>query len=219
MTETESVPVVEPAPPRLPAKKIGFIGVPGAGKSTVAQATQVEMGSHSCITAVCPEYAREFITKHGQPEHIALQQGILFKQMRREDTLAQGCDVLFCDSPVFLCHIYGLLMLNPLSKQQAKISRNLYMWAVLDQLQRYDIVFYLPKQFEVISDSIRVPEFTQVIEDAITGFLSAHKHLFPNFHEIRSELEDPQEILHDRVKQIKKITRDHIKKSDALVTP
>jgi len=193
--------------------KVGFIGVAGAGKSTVAQASQVGMGSHSCITAVCPEYAREFITKHGQPEHIAIQNSILWKQIRREDTLAQSCDILFCDSPVYLCHIYGLLMLNPLSRQQTKISRNLYMWAVLDQLSRYDIMFYLPKQFEVIDDNVRDPGFTQVAEDAITGFLSAHKHLFPNYYEIRSEFTDPQEILHDRVKQVKKVVNSHIKKS------
>lgn len=219
MPESEQeLPLAPPTPPTK-SVKIGFIGVPGTGKSTVARAAQIEIGNHNCITDIAPEYAREFIAKHGLPEHIAIQQGILFKQMRREDTIAHGCDVVFCDSPIYLCYIYGLLMVNPFSKQQAKILRNLYMWAVLDQINRYDILFYLPKQFEIIDDNIRVPDATSVIEATMLGFLDAHKHLFPNFHEIRSDLEDPTDILHDRVKQVKKITKDYLKKTgDTLPT-
>jgi nicotinamide riboside kinase len=195
--------------------KVAFIGVPGAGKSTVAQAVQVEMGSHSCITAVAPEYAREFITKNGQPEHIAIQQGILFKQMHREDTLSHGVDILFCDSPVFFCYTYALLGMDPKSTQQAKIVRNLYKWAVLDNLSRYDLLFYLPRQFEIVDDSVRSPGATEFIEQGMLGFLHAHKHLFSNYHEIVSEESDPQIILQDRVKQIKRIVNAHIKKSSS----
>lgn len=193
--------------------KVAFIGVPGAGKSTVAQAVQVEMGSHSCITAISPEYAREYITKNGQPEHIAIQQGILFKQLHRENTLSHGVNILFSDSPVFFCYTYALLGMDPTSKQQAKIVRNLYKWAVLDNLSRYDLLFYLPRQFEVVDDSVRSPEFTGVIEQGMLGFLDSHKHLFSNYHEITSEETDPQLILVDRVKQVKRLVTSHMKKS------
>lgn len=186
------------------ALRVGFMGVPGSGKSTVAQAVQVEMGSHDCLTAVCPEYAREFITKNGPPEHIAIQQSILFKQLRKEDTLAHGIDVLFSDSPVYFCYLYALLMADPSSKQQQKILRNLYKWGVLDHLERYDLLIWLPRQFEVIDDSVRKPEMTETIEGAMQGFVNTHKHLFPNYVEIWSEEEDPKAILKDRVKQIKR---------------
>lgn len=193
--------------------RVGFIGVPGTGKSTISQAVQLEMGSHSCITAVCPEYAREFIVKNGLPEHPAVQQKILYKQMRREDTLLRGCDVLFCDSPVFFCYTYALMQLDPDSVQQAKIIRDLYKWAVLDNLHRYDALIYLPRQFEIVDDGVRSPGATELVESSILGFLSAHKHLFKNYTEIWSELEDPQEILHDRVKQIKKYLKPLITSS------
>jgi len=195
--------------------KVAFIGVPGAGKSTVAQAVQVEMGSHACITAISPEYAREYITKNGQPEHIAIQQGILFKQLHREDTLSHGVNILFSDSPVFFCYTYALLAMDPSSRQQATIVRNLYKWAVLDNLNRYDLLFYLPRQFDIIDDSVRSPEFTGIIEQGMLGFLGAHKHLFSNYFEIVSEETDPQLILQDRVKQVKRIINAHIKKSSS----
>jgi len=192
--------------------KIAFFGTPGTGKSSVAQAVQVEMGSHECITAVCPEYAREFITKNGQPEHIAMQQGILFKQMHREDTLSHGCDMLFCDSPVFFCYSYALMAAEPNSKQQAKILRNLYKWAVLDNLHRYDMIFYLPRQFEVVDDKVRDPSATEFVERSLVGFVDQHKHLFKHFEEVISEEQDPKEILKDRVRQVKRSIHAEVKK-------
>jgi len=192
--------------------KVAFIGVPGTGKSTVASLVQVEMGSHDCITAVCPEYAREFITKFGQPEHIGVQQSILFKQLHREDTLSHGVNILFSDSPVFFCYTYALLAMDPKSKQQAKITRNLYKWAVLDNLARYDMIFFLPRQFEIVDDNVRNPEFTGLLEKNILGFLDLHKHLFNSYHEISSAETDPQLILQDRVKQIKRLINTHLKK-------
>lgn len=195
--------------------KVAFIGVPGAGKSTVCQAMQVEIGSVDCITNVCSEYAREFITKNGQPEHLAIQSNILFKQLHREDTLSHGCNVLFCDSPVFFCYTYALMQLDPKSAQQTKIVRNLYKWAVLDTLTRYDLIFYLPRQFDIVDDGVRSPEFTESIEKNILGFLDLHKHLFSGYHEIYSEETDPKDILQDRIKQIKRVVNAHIKKSSS----
>ena len=189
------------------AKLIGVIGVPGTGKSTVAQALQVEMGSTDLTTAVCPEYAREWIQRVGPPEHVAFQQQILFKQKRREDTLAESCKLLFCDSPLFHCYIYGMLIANTASLQEMKVVRNLYKWAVLDNFNRYDVLIYLPKQFDIVDDGLRIPELTETIERTMLGFLGLHKALFKNFVEIRSEETDPQEILKDRVKLAKKEIR------------
>ena len=183
--------------------RIGFMGPPGAGKSTVCQALQVEMGSVDLITAVCPEEARIFISKFGQPEHIALQVSFAFKQMRREDTLAESCDVLFCDSPAYLCGVFATLMMDKSSAQQRKICRDVMKWSVIDQLSRYDAVIYLPKQFEVVDDGVRQPEYSDTIERAIDGFLNFYHTQFPNYFEVRSACTDPQDILKDRVETIK----------------
>lgn len=183
--------------------RVGFMGPPGSGKSTVSQALQVEMGSIDLLTAVCPEEARIFISKFGQPEHIALQSSFAFKQMRREDTLAESCDVLFCDSPVFLCGVYATLMMDKTSAQQRKICRDVMKWAVIDQLARYDYIIYLPRQFEVVDDGVRQPEYTSMIEKTIEGFLNLYHTQFPDYIEVWSDKSDPQDILRDRVTKIK----------------
>ena len=192
------------------AKRVGLMGAPGSGKSTVAGTLQVEMGSMDLVTAVCPEEARIFISKFGQPEHIALQASFAFKQMRREDTLAESCDLLFCDSPSFLCGVYSTLMMDKSSAQQRKICRDVMKWACIDQLDRYDLIIYLPKQFDVVDDGVRQPEHTETISEAVEGFLGLYKSQFPHYVEIYSDETDPQAILKDRVKQIKKIIKSSL---------
>ena len=188
------------------------MGVPGSGKSTVCQASQIELGSPSFITASCTEFAREFLTKHGEIEHIAIQIHITHEQIQREETLAQSCDLLLCDSPLYLSYIYGLMFLESVSKPQRKILKEVYGWAVLNQLQRYECVFYLPKQFEVVDDGVRNPSLSTQIEDLIHGFLQTHKHLFKNYVEIWSDETDPAAILKDRVKKVK----DYLRKKEIV---
>lgn len=194
------------------ASKIAFMGIPGAGKSTVCQACQIEIGKPSFITASCTEFAREFLTKHGEIEHIGLQFHITHEQFQREETLAQSCELLLCDSPLYLSYIYGLMSLDPSSGPQRKILKEIYSWAVLNQLDRYECVIYLPKQFEVVNDGVRDPKLSAQIEDLVHGFLKTHKHLFKNYVEIWSEETDPAAILKDRVKKIK----DYLKKNEIV---
>jgi nicotinamide riboside kinase len=192
------------------ARKIGIIGVPGAGKTTLAKALQVHIGSVNFTTAACSEYAREYLHKHGGIEHIAIQSSILFKQMRREDILSSSCDLLFSDSPIFFCWLYAVLQLDPSSSEQRKIVRDLYKWAVLDQLHRYDVIIFLPRQFDVVDDGCRDPGATEIIERTLLGFLDSHSHLFPRFVKISSEKVDPQDILEDRVVQIYRYLHDEL---------
>lgn len=155
------------------------------------------------------------MTKHGQMEHIAVQFHITHEQYQREETLSQSCDVLISDSPLFLSYIYGLLAMDSSSETQIKILKEIYGWSVLKQLDRYDHVFFLPRQFEVVDDGLRQVEHTEAVESAILGFLSSHKHLFPRFSEIWSEKEDPKEILADRVTKISAILEDQLSERPA----
>jgi len=206
VSEQESPPVAEVVaiPKERRRLKVALVGTPGCGKTSVSLALQSTMGSTSFIVSTCSEYAREYLTKYGKIEHIAIQSSIGYKQKRREDILSESCDLLVSDSPLFFCWIYAALFADPTSPPQMKIVRDLYKWFVLDVAQRYDSVIYLPKQFDVVDDGVRDPEAHVAIEDVILGFLRSHKHLFRNYVEIRSELTEPQEILHDRTKLIKK---------------
>lgn len=186
-----------------PHYKVALIGTPGCGKTTTALSLQSSMGNMDFVVSTCSEYAREYLTKYGGIEHIAIQSSIGYKQKRREDVLSQSCDLLITDSPLYFCWIYALLFADPSSKAQMKIVRDLYKWFVLDSLYRYDAVIYLPKQFDIVDDGIRDPSAHESIENLILGFLRSHKHLFKNFVEVRSSLTDPKEILHDRVATIK----------------
>jgi hypothetical protein len=104
---------------------------------------------------------------------------------------------------VFFCFIYTLLFADIKSNQQRKICKELYRWAVLDCLDRYDMIFFLPRQFETVDDGVRNPEMTDMLERAITGFVDLHKHFWPNFVSLESSKTDPKEILHDRVRMAK----------------
>ena len=184
--------------------KVALIGAPSCGKTTTSVALQSDMSRMDFIVSTCFEYAREYLQKYEGIEHIAIQSSIGYKQKRREDVLASSCDLLISDSPLFFCYIYALLYADPDSRAQMKIMRDLYKWFVLDAVGRYDAIIYLPNQFEIVDDGVRDPEQHENISNLILGFISSHKHLFKNYMEIRSELTDPQEILQDRVKMIKK---------------
>ena len=187
--------------------RIALIGPPGTGKSTVSQALQVHLGSVDFLTGCVGEYARDYLVKFGSIEHIAIQQGLGYKQKRREDVQAVSYDLLISDSPVYFSYLYALMSADPHSRPQMKIVRDLYKWMVLDELHRYDCVIYLPLQFDVVNDGVRDVNATATIEPVITGFLDAHKHLFKNYVEIRSDQTHPKKILHDRVNLIEHYLR------------
>lgn len=184
-------------------RKIAFIGVPGSGKSTLCNAAQVALSTFDRNVAVCQEYAREFITVHGFPEHPAMQYMIFDKQHDREEMLSAKNDYVLCDSPLYFNYLYALYASNMDSEQQRKAVNKLYKKAVSNQHNRYEHVFFLPRQFKTVDDGVRHPDHTEPLEALITGFIHSHMHQWGSrFTELKSAETDPKAILHDRVRMV-----------------
>jgi nicotinamide riboside kinase len=184
-------------------KKIAFIGVPGSGKSVLCNAVQVAMSTFERNVAVCQEYAREFITIHGFPEHPSMQYMIFDKQYDREEMLACRNHYVLCDSPLYFNYLYALYAADMTNEQQRKAVNKLYKKAVSNLHDRYHHVFFLPRQFETVDDGVRAPDHTERLESLIAGFIESHKHQWGSrFSVLRSEETDPKQILTDRVRMV-----------------
>lgn len=142
--------------------RIGIIGVPGAGKTSLARS----------VTSACrripelkrielvSEYARRYISKHGLVEAIWEQYRIMEKQLEWEDSIPQEkTDLIITDSPVHLGFLYAcdlltnkpkdIMVYNDIFKKLSKLNEG---------KPRYNIIFHLPPTVKPVDDGVRAPE-------------------------------------------------------------
>lgn len=107
---------------------IGFVGVPGSGKSTVAAAVFSELKKMGLVTEFIPEQARWYIAKYRFDKGLAPtdpvqlkdtdQLEIMLQQLEVEENLLAGsnfADVLITDSSA----VNSLLYMSPTAQQSA----------------------------------------------------------------------------------------------------
>ena len=142
--------------------RVGVTGVPGSGKTTLARALASTCRGEYTTSRVelVSEYARRYISKHGQVESMWEQYRILQKQIEWEDSVINDkLDLLITDSPVFL----GFLYCNALPRNN---SKDIMCWndvfKAMSKLNfptcRYDIVFHLAPVLSPVDDGLRAPE-------------------------------------------------------------
>lgn len=137
--------------------RIGFVGVPGSGKTSTARAlastcrridglNNIELNS---------EYARRYIAKYGTIDNCWEQYRILKKQLEWEESVGSP-DILITDSPIFLSLVYAT-MLSDGSRKDVMIVNDLFseMNKLNNPDPRYDIIFYLPPKLKPVDDGIR----------------------------------------------------------------
>ncbi len=161
--------------------RIGFIGVPGAGKTTTSRAVAGYLRTHTKYKTIelVDEYARKFIHEYGVP-NLYDQMRILKKQVCLEDKHPNTTEVIVTDSPIFLGFGYALearqegvlkdtMMVNDLFKEMNK----------LNQTPRYDIIFHLPPTSQPVRDGIRKEEqFDPTWRSEMDSRLTAIFHIF-----------------------------------------
>jgi nicotinamide riboside kinase len=84
--------------------RVGICGVPGSGKTSLSRALAVACRGVDQLKHVelVNEYARRYISKHGQIESIFEQYRILEKQLEWEDSVCNDkLDIMITDSPIF----------------------------------------------------------------------------------------------------------------------
>lgn len=90
--------------------KVGFIGVPGAGKTSTARGLAALCRRNDKLSKVelVSEYARRYITKQGPIDTITDQFRIIEKQLEWEESIAPETDLMITDSPIHLGFLYAL---------------------------------------------------------------------------------------------------------------
>jgi len=164
----------------MSSKLIGFLGAPGTGKTTLACAMKEYCLIKEVSADICTEYAREYCFRHGIPKHPYTQYRITRKQIDRENLLLKGTSkYVFTDSPVWLGYVYNILTIKSSHDKEIQTSlAEMYEEFVVDQINRYDKVFYLVNEIPY-DDGCRDMEANKVISDVIDGFVNTHKHMLP----------------------------------------
>lgn len=139
--------------------KIGITGVPGSGKTTLSRAIASKCRGIEGLKSVelVQEYARRYISKHGNITSILEQYRILKKQLEWEDNVCNDkLDIMLTDSPVFLGFVYccnlpkrnskEVMFFNDVFKEMVKLNF---------PKPRYDIIFHLSPDIKPVDDGVR----------------------------------------------------------------
>ena len=163
-------------------KRIGFVGVPGSGKSSVARGLAARGHEKLKKIELVSEYARRFISKYGTIDRVSDQYKILQKQIDWEDVIPKDeTDVLITDSPVFLGFLYALTLRDSNDIKDAMYVNDIFKrMTKLNCPHRYDIIFHLPPLWKPVHDGVRPKEhFSDDWRDEADLMLQFIFKLFP----------------------------------------
>lgn len=185
--------------------RIGFIGVPGAGKTTMARAVAGFIRAHTKYKTVelVSEYARQYIHKYGI-DSLHDQMRIYKKQLEEENRYPDTTEVIITDSPIFLGLGYSIeLRTEGLPKHTMIINDLFKEMNKLNEVPRYDIIFHLPPKLKPIRDGVRGEhQFDQGWRNEMDKKLLSIFYIFPPRKLITINSTD----INDRIKEC----MDHI---------
>jgi nicotinamide riboside kinase len=137
--------------------KVGYIGVPGSGKTTTARALAGTIRNHTNLKTVelVAEYARIYIHKYGI-DSISDQIRIMHKQIAEENNFPSTIDIMITDSPIFLGLGYAFELRQEGNPKDTLALNDMFVeMNRLNEVPRYDIIFHLPPVLTPVKDGIR----------------------------------------------------------------
>lgn len=142
--------------------KIGVTGCPGSGKTTLTRSLAAQCRTIEKLKNVelVNEYARRYISKHGNIDSIFEQYRILEKQLEWETSVInEKLDLMLTDSPVFLGFIYCIELPKSNSKEIMFFNDIFKKMVKLNNPEpRYDIIFHLNPTLKPVNDGVRPDE-------------------------------------------------------------
>jgi nicotinamide riboside kinase len=186
--------------------RVGFIGVPGAGKTTTSRALAGSIREHTNLKTVelVAEYARVYIHKYGI-DSIYDQVRILNKQIAEEDRYPEATDLMITDSPIFLGLGYAIELREEGNPKHTMVINDLFKdMNKLNQVPRYDIIFHLPPVLKPVKDGIRAEHhFDDEWRRTADIRLQAMFHVFPPRKLITLQATDVEGRVKEAIKFIK----------------
>ncbi|MDU1455171.1 AAA family ATPase [Paraclostridium sordellii] len=159
----------------MATKRIAVLGGPRCGKTTLIQHLYVEMKIAGLDVGYALEYSTEYLRDKGMIETISEQYGIYLGQKKIEDDLS-GFDYALTDYATFVPYIYGRFMLGDRKRtnKEIQILKDLYCLA-LEDIQNYDMIVYVPRQFGYVKDGVRWQDESIAIQidESILSFLKS----------------------------------------------
>ncbi|TRZ48828.1 MAG: hypothetical protein D4S01_09725 [Dehalococcoidia bacterium] len=138
--------------------RIGFVGVPGSGKTSTARGLAAFCRGDDKLKSVelVHEYARRYIAKYGTIDTVQDQYRVLQKQLDWEDSIPKGStDIMITDSPVHLGFLYVMELRKCTHKDTVFVNDIFKKMNTLNVPPRYDIIFYLPPRLKPVQDGVR----------------------------------------------------------------
>lgn len=155
--------------------RIAILGGPRCGKTTLIQQIYVDMKVRGLNVGAETEYSTEYLKEKGMIESISEQYGIYLGQARLEASLDEF-DYALTDYATFVPYIYARFMLGnkKRTKKDIEILNDLYKLA-LNDIDKYDHIFYVPREFGYEKDGVRWQDETVAIaiDEAIRVFLDS----------------------------------------------
>lgn len=144
--------------------KIGLLGGPCCGKSSLAAAVFAKLKSNDITADYVPEFAREAINKKiVDPTTLSGQFVIYDEQKFREDCIPEEIQYVISDSPLVFCFPYALEYSSVYNKSDRHLLHNIYL-KFLDSFSRYDYLFLCCREKKYILDGTRTQTEEQAIE-------------------------------------------------------
>jgi nicotinamide riboside kinase len=144
-------------------KRIGFVGVPGAGKSSLARGVAAQSYNQIGKVELVQEYARRYISKYGAINQVSDQYKVMQKQLEWENSIpTDSTDVAITDSPVHMGFLYAMEMRDVTSIKDTMYTNDIFK--TMNKLNcppRYSIIFHLPPVWKPSKDGVRPEQHFQ----------------------------------------------------------
>lgn len=161
--------------------KVALVGGPGLGKTTAAMGIAAELKRRGVVATFVGEYARTWMAKHKRTPRAVEDQALIMRGQRRRETEAELTqDVVITDSTTWMCAVYSTTFLrNTQGKidESGNISLNDVFEDALSECDNYDLVFVLPRCFDIQKEPGRLQSSLsecEKVDAKILGFI----HLF-----------------------------------------
>lgn len=138
--------------------KIGIIGAPSSGKTTLARRLSSSFVGEVDNVELVAEYARRYILKYGRIESYWEQLKILNKQLNWENTYSSKTNILVTDCPIQLIWAYCLDLRDKFdfSKKENYILSDIFSIINKNNIPfRYDLLIRTNNNYNIIDDGIR----------------------------------------------------------------